>query len=80
MINFCESAGSAFDPPREMFATAALDRRCFLCRLLICCDGMLATRFRARGRSFSCSRSSLSNFGTTPLVHVVHFFLDFIFH
>ena len=80
MINFCESAGPAFDPLRGMFDTAALDRRCFLCCIIICCDGMLAMRFCARGWRFSCSRSSFSNFGTTPLVHVVHFFLDFIFH
>jgi hypothetical protein len=43
-------------------------------------DRMLATHFRRAQRRFSSSLVSSSDFGTTPHVLRVHFFLDFIFH
>jgi hypothetical protein len=48
--------------------------------VFLACDRVTATSFDGATLKFSCSLSSLCDFGTTPPVRRVHFFLDFIFH
>jgi hypothetical protein len=80
MMNFCESAGLRFDSRLiirvSMFGKRASDRRHLFTRR----HGMLRKNFRSVMRKFCCSLSPLGDFGTTPHVRYLHFFLDFIFH
>jgi len=80
MMNFRASVARPFDPLHTNIGhardTRALDCRC----LLIHRDCILAGYFWGATWRFAGSLLSRSNFGTTPLVHDVHFFLDFIFH
>jgi hypothetical protein len=76
MMNFRDSVARPFDPVHTNIDTRALDCRSLLSHR----DCILAGYFCGATWRFAGSLSSRSNFGTTPLVHDVHFFLDFIFH
>jgi hypothetical protein len=80
MMNFCKSIGLQFGCD-SMIRARMFDRRASNRRYLFMrCCGMLSTKFRCVMKKFCCSLSTRSDFGTTPLVRDMHFFLDFIFH
>ena len=80
MMNFCKSIGLRFGCHSiicaRMYDMRASERRQHFIRR----DDILATTFRRATNKFCCSLSLRGDFGTTPLVRDMHFFLDFIFH